>query len=65
VGVTTKAIFGKPDAISVRLAALHTSTTINTSDVEREHLTLRQHNRRLTRKTNGFGKELTWLEQQL
>jgi IS1 family transposase len=65
VGVTTKAMFGKPDAIAVRLAALPTSTTINTSDVEREHLTWRQHNRRLTRKTNGLSKELTWLEKQL
>jgi IS1 family transposase len=33
--------------------------------VERENLTLRQRNRRLTRKTNGFSKELTWLEKQL
>jgi IS1 family transposase len=65
VGVTTKAIFGKPDAIAVRLAALPTSTTVNTSYVERENLTLRQHNRRLTRKTHGFRKELTWLEKQL
>ena len=34
-----------------------------TSDVERENLTWRQHNRRLTRKTKGFRKALTWLEK--
>jgi len=55
-GVTTKAIFGKPDASAVRLAALPTSTTLTTSDVEREHLTLRQHHRRRTRKTNGLSQ---------
>lgn len=65
VAVTTKAVFGDADAIATRLAALPTSTTINTSYVERENLTLHQHNRRLTRKTNGFSKELTWLEKQL
>jgi hypothetical protein len=65
VAVTTKAIFGEPEAIAVRLAALPTSMSINTSYVERENLTLRQHNRRLTRKTNGFSKELSWLEKQL
>lgn len=41
------------------------STLINTSFVERDNLTLRQHNRRLTRKTNGFSKELSWFEKQL
>jgi hypothetical protein len=65
VAVTTTAILGEPDAIALRLQSLPTSTTVNTSDVEREHLTWRQHNRRLTRKTNGFRQELTWLEKQL
>jgi hypothetical protein len=65
VAVTTKTVFGTDEAVQVRLATLPTSTAINTSFVERDNLTLRQHNRRLTRKTNGFSKELVWLEKQL
>jgi hypothetical protein len=47
------------------LAMLPTSVTINTSVVKREKLAFRQHNRRLTCKTNAFSKELPWLEKQL
>jgi len=58
VAVTTKTMFGDTDAISARLRTSSASTTINTSFVERENFTLRQRNRRLTRKTSGFSKEL-------
>lgn len=65
VAVSRKLVFGADAALADALADSPASTTINTSFVERENLTLRQHNRRLTRKTNGFSKELSWLEKQL
>ena len=65
VSVSTKVVFGDAQQVQACLKALPTSQTINTSFVERDNLTLRQHNRRLTRKTNGFSKELPWLEKQL
>ena len=65
VDITTKPVFGSIDEINARLASLFTSNAINTSFVERGNLVLRQGNRRLTRKTNGFSKELIWLEKQL
>lgn len=65
VAVSTKPVFGSAEAIAARVEASPCSTSLNTSFVERENLTLRQHNRRLTRKTNGFSKELPWLEKQL
>jgi IS1 family transposase len=65
VAVTTKAVFGNLEAINARLASSPASTSVNTSFVERDNFTLRQQNRRLTRKTSGFSKELPWLEKQL
>jgi hypothetical protein len=65
VEVTTKIIFGSEAAVQARLAASGVSQTINTSFVERNNLTCRQCNGRLSRKVLSFSKDLTWLEKHL
>jgi IS1 family transposase/transposase-like protein len=65
VAVSGKVVFGEHELLDRHLTSSSVSTTINTSFVERENLTLRQQNRRLTRKTNGYSKELGWLEKHL
>jgi IS1 family transposase len=60
VEVTTKIIFGSEAAVQARLAASLVSQTINTSFVERNNLTCRQCNGRLSRKVLSFSKDLTW-----
>jgi hypothetical protein len=64
-GVSTTVVFGDAARVAVRLAQSPASQTINTSFVERDNLTQRQQNRRLTRRTNGFSKELNGFEKQM
>jgi IS1 family transposase len=56
VKVERKIIFGDPRLIDQIIEASKTSGTINTSFIERANLTLRNHNRKLTRKTLCFAK---------
>jgi hypothetical protein len=65
VDIRSRVVFGDSDAVESRLAESPVSNTINTSFVERDNLTQRQINRRVTRCTNGFSKELPWFEKQL
>ncbi len=65
VEVTTKVVFGTEEAIQAHLDASTTSETINTSFVERNNLTCRQCNGRLSRKVLSFSKDLTWMEKHL
>ena len=65
VEVATKIIFGHEQAVADKLDGSLVSQTINTIFVERDNLTQRLSNRRLTRRTNGFSKEMGWFEKQL
>ena len=65
VSITTKVVFGKEEKIKRLLEASPVSNSVNTSFIERNNLTLRQHSRRLGRKSNGFSKDISKLEAQL
>ena len=65
VQVKTRVVFGDAQTVAVDLQTSPVSTTINTRFVERDNLTQRQSNRRLTRCTTGFSKKIEWFEKQL
>jgi len=65
VKVERKLVFGTEEALQEYLERSSVSHTINTSYVERQNNTFRQHNCRFTRKTMGYSKKDYWLERQL
>lgn len=65
VSVDTEIVFGKKQQIKKRLKSSKVSRHINTTFVERNNLTMRERNRRLTRKTMGFSKRMIPLVESL
>jgi len=64
VKVDRNIIFGDPKVINQIIEESKISSRINTSFIERANLTLRNHNRKLTRKTICFAKIKQALEAQ-
>jgi len=64
VKVDRTVIFGDPTRIDHAIAASKVSARLNSSFIERVNLTLRNHNRKLTRKTLRFAKRKQSLKAQ-
>jgi len=58
VAIDVKVIFGNAERLREKLANSPVSNNANVAFVERSHLSRRQFNRRLARKTLGFSKKL-------
>lgn len=65
VKVTTRLVYGTEQQLLTFLRTSPVSQTITTYGVERNHLTVRQHSRRLGRKVNAFSKKRVYLKYQL
>ena len=57
VEIVTRVVFGTMAAVAAALAGSRVSRSINTSFLERQHLTDRHHNARKSRKTYRFSKD--------
>jgi IS1 family transposase len=64
IKVERNIVFGSPDSIEQIIASSKVSKKINTSFIERANLTLRNFNKKLTRKTLCFAKQKKGLEAQ-
>jgi hypothetical protein len=63
VDVSTRVVFGPPEALAASVAHAPGSGTVNSRFVARGNRTPRPSNRRFTRRTHGFAKDLTGCEQ--
>ena len=61
----TKVVFGDQELLEDCLSKSFCSNTINTSYVERCNLTMRQRNRRVERKSQGFSKMIAFHKAQM
>jgi hypothetical protein len=62
VEILTRVVFGTMAMVAVALAASRVSRSINTSLIERQHLTDRHHNARKSRRTYRFSKDWRYHE---
>lgn len=61
IKVERKLVYGTKKTLEHRLAQSTISSTINTAFIELSNLTLRQHNKRVARKTLGYSKVKEYL----
>ena len=65
VNVEKKIIYGDEKLLEECINNSPTSSKINTSFIERSNLAMRQHNKRIERKSQGFSKLKYFFEKQL
>jgi IS1 family transposase len=63
--ISEKVVFGSPAMLQAYLDESPVDRHLNTAFVERQNGTMRQQNRRFTRKTLGFSKKDYWMERQI